>query len=83
MTCREAIDFLMQYLDGELSPEVRAEFDHHLAICKSCTAYLQTYQETVLLGKAAIADEEQDATAQLPEDLVLAMLASLRQQRGE
>ena len=78
MTCREAIDFLMGYVDGELAPDVRAEFDRHLAICPSCVAYVQTYQETVRLGKAAIADEGREAPAELPEELVQAMLLAIK-----
>ena len=31
LTCRELIDFLGAYLDGELAPEPRAAFDAHLS----------------------------------------------------
>lgn len=75
MTCREAIDFLMEYLDGELPPAVRAEFDRHLTVCTSCVAYLETYRATVQLEKAAFCDEA-TAAAPLPEELVQAILAA-------
>ncbi len=55
MTCREVLDFLMDYLDGTLSPAQRAVFEEHLAVCRSCVAYLHTYQQTVKLGKASAA----------------------------
>jgi len=42
MTCRELVDFLGAYLDGELSEKVRRRFDEHLAACPECSAYLET-----------------------------------------
>jgi anti-sigma factor RsiW len=73
MTCREILDFLMDYLDGSLSPAQRAVFEEHLAVCPACVAYLHSYQKTVKLGKSlATADQNDD----VPEDLVQAILAA-------
>lgn len=77
MTCREAIDFLMSYLEGELSPEVRAEFEHHLSICPGCSTYLATYQQTVALSKSSLSEEAKADLPEMPEELVQAMLAAL------
>src|SRR5215470_4986023 len=49
MTCRELVDFLRAYLDGELSEDVRRRFEENLAACPECAAYLKTYRETVKL----------------------------------
>ncbi len=76
MTCQEAIDFVLSYLDGDLSPEVRAEFDRHLAICASCAAYLDSYKKTVQIEKAAFASASDDAGIALPEELVQAILSA-------
>jgi anti-sigma factor (TIGR02949 family) len=46
MTCREAIEKLVEYLDVELSPAGRAEFEAHLAICAACRSYVATYAKT-------------------------------------
>lgn len=46
MTCKRAIEKLMEYLDGELSAAGRAEFEAHLAICAACRSYLATYGKT-------------------------------------
>jgi anti-sigma factor RsiW len=72
MTCREAIDFLMAYLDGELTAEQRAAFDHHLSVCAACRRYLASYQETVRLERIA---NPQDAPP-VPDDLVRAIVAA-------
>ena len=44
LTCREFIlEYLSEYLDATLSPEAAADLDRHLAACKPCVAYLNTY----------------------------------------
>jgi anti-sigma factor RsiW len=44
ITCRELIEFLHLYLDGELPPERMVEFERHLSVCESCVHYLATYR---------------------------------------
>jgi len=77
LTCRELIDFLMAYLDGELPAAQRADFERHLGVCPPCLNYLETYKETVRLGKACCADDA--LPADVPEELVRAILAARRQ----
>jgi len=79
MTCREVIDFLMEYLSGGLSTSERAEFERHLTDCPDCTAYLRSYEETIKLGKAVFADPGAPVPQDVPEKLVQAILASRRQ----
>ena len=71
MTCQELIDFIMGYLDNELPPDQRAEFDRHMAVCPSCVDYLKTYEKTVLLAKTCADDPVPD---DVPESLVQAIL---------
>ena len=78
MTCRDFITFLLEYRSGELSPEQRREFDAHLAECPWCVAYLNTYEQTIRLGKAAFAEPEAPVPADVPEELVQAILAARR-----
>ena len=75
MTCRETLEFLMNYLSGELPPEQRRIFDEHLAECPACVNYLRTYEETVKLGKAAFRESD-ELPCGMPEELVKAILAS-------
>lgn len=47
LTCKEFIeDFLADYLDGAVGPETIAELEAHLAVCRPCVAYLNTYRRT-------------------------------------
>lgn len=83
VTCRELADFLLQYLEGELPSEERAEFERHLADCPPCVHYLKSYETTVRLEKeaarepeAALPDEE------APEALIQAILAARGREPG-
>ena len=76
MTCQEILDFLMLYLDGELPADEAARFKEHLAVCPACVDYLETYQATIRLGRAACKGDS--PCKDVPEDLVRAILASRR-----
>ena len=76
MTCREVLDFLMSYLDRELTPEQHHQFERHLAVCPSCVNYLENYQMTVRLGKAAMCGPGQASIEAIPENLIEAIRAA-------
>jgi anti-sigma factor (TIGR02949 family) len=77
LTCRELLDFLMAYLDGELGSRERERFDRHLEVCPDCVRYLETYRETIRLERLC---REPDAPVpgDVPEELVRAVLAARR-----
>lgn len=81
MDCRTFIEFLMDYLGAGLGAEARGTFEEHLAECPECVAYLRQYEQTVRLGKACC---EPDAAvpAEVPEDLVRAILAARAAERA-
>ena len=78
MTCREVLDFLMAYLDGELTREQEYEFERHMAVCPSCVNYLSSYKQTVRMGKAAFTNLDDSAAESVPDGL----LAAIRKARG-
>lgn len=78
MTCRELVDFLGAYFDGELAEDVRRRFDEHLAGCSECSTYLATYRDSVKLAKTAYQSPDDTVPADVPEDLVQAILAARR-----
>lgn len=72
-TCHEVITFLGDYISDELPPERRAEFERHLALCKSCVDYLAMYESTIRLARRAVTEPEL-RIEDMPEDLVKAIL---------
>jgi anti-sigma factor RsiW len=79
LTCREIVEFLRHYLDGELPAEERSRFEEHLAACPPCVDYLRSYKDTVRLGKGACAGDEAGCK-DVPEALIRAILAARRAQ---
>lgn len=76
MNCREFVDFLMAYLDGELPEPERSAFDRHLRDCPPCVTYLDTYSQTVRMGRTLCRDPEGPLPEDVPEELVRAILAA-------
>jgi anti-sigma factor RsiW len=78
LTCKELIEFLADYFDGELPPAVRQEFDRHLGFCPSCVNYLESYKATIRLGKAAMCQDQDAIPCDVPEPLIQAILEARR-----
>ena len=78
MSCREFADFIADYLAGELPEAIREQFDQHLSVCVNCVRYLDGYKQTVALGKAAFDNSDESVPAEVPEELVKAILNARR-----
>jgi anti-sigma factor RsiW len=76
MTCRELIDFIADYLAGDLAPAVRGAFDAHLGDCPECAAYLRSYETTVRLVRKTGGEGDEPVPAGVPEALVAAVRAA-------
>lgn len=79
MTCREMIEFLMDYLDGQLPEDQAAVFEKHLEMCPPCKAYLETYRKSVDLTSVCFDDDDQ-TPKDVPEALIRAILAAREKQ---
>jgi anti-sigma factor RsiW len=60
--CQQIVELVTDYLEGALSRRDRRRFEHHLAGCPHCTAYLAQMRETLRLTGRLV-----------PEDLSPAM----------
>jgi anti-sigma factor RsiW len=77
MTCREATEFIMDYLTGQLAEDVVARFERHLSRCEACRAYLASYRATLAMEQDAFADDTV-AAEPVPEELVQGILDARR-----
>jgi anti-sigma factor RsiW len=75
VTCRELIQFLDDYTDGNLPVDQRRRFEEHLALCPQCVRYLDSYRKTIRVSKEAAGAE-----AELSERLVQAILSARQEQ---
>ena len=76
MNCREATEFIMDYLSGQLDDDIVARFERHISRCDGCRAYLANYKATLVLEREAFASEPAGET--VPEELILAILQTRR-----
>ena len=80
MTCQEMIDFLLDYVEGELPKEQVDSLNEHLALCPECEAYLASYKSTVALSQL-MCDDMETAPEPMPEELVTAIMDAHRASR--
>ncbi len=80
ITCKEFDDFMVDYLDGELSSAQRNKFELHIRMCKECRQYLDAYKRTIETTKAVHQSEDSVIPNDVPEDLVKAILKARNNQ---
>lgn len=66
MACRELVELVTDYLEGNLSRRDRARFEAHIDGCPNCTRYLEQFRETIrLTGTLRESDVSPEAEAEL------------------
>jgi len=58
--CREILELLSDYIDGDCAPPVRALVESHLADCANCLAFLNTLKKSVEMTRELSCDEIPD-----------------------
>jgi anti-sigma factor RsiW len=49
LNCRHVWDHISDYIDGSISPEIRADVERHLATCEICSAVLDSTRNVIIL----------------------------------
>ena len=52
--CKECLDLLYDYLDGNLDTEAAKELNEHFDDCPPCISFLNTYKSTTELCREAL-----------------------------
>jgi anti-sigma factor RsiW len=69
ITCQQVVELVTDYLEGALSPEDTARFEHHLTLCEGCVFYVDQIRMTVeALGRIG----SDDVPPEIRDDLVAA-----------
>lgn len=74
LNCRNIVELLGEYLDGELDPATAEALRAHMADCPECTAFVNTYRGTTRVTR-------QLKEEQLPPALKERLVTFLRQQK--
>jgi anti-sigma factor RsiW len=56
-TCKDSVELLLEYLDGELTPDLRVKLEAHLGGCSPCEDFWKSYSATPGLCRKALARE--------------------------
>ena len=69
ISCQEVVELVTDYLDGAMSPDDVARFDHHLSLCEGCVFYVEQIRMTIVaVGRIG----EEDVPPEVRDDLVAA-----------
>ena len=62
LNCRELVELVTAYLEGDLSRGERKRFDAHLSGCDGCTMYVEQMRRTIeLTGILSVDDVSLEA----------------------
>ena len=56
--CKECLELLHDYLEGELNPDVSASLEEHFEDCHPCISFFNTYKATTNFCQTALKDTE-------------------------
>lgn len=62
--CRQVVEMVTDYLEETLSRRDRRRFEHHIAGCENCAAYLAQMRETLRLTGRLVPDDLSPAMQQ-------------------
>ena len=69
ISCQEVVELVTDYLEGAMSPEDVARFEHHLSLCEGCVLYVEQMRMTIAaVGRL----REEDVPPRVRDDLVAA-----------
>jgi anti-sigma factor RsiW len=74
VVCASGVELLMEYLEGELPADLKADLEAHVAGCPRCVAFIASYRETPRILREA-------TLASLPPDLEESLRSFLRARR--
>ena len=79
IVCRELVELVTPYLEGDLSPTERAAVDRHLSKCSGCRAYVEQMRQTI---RAIGHIPHEPVTAQM-RDEVLELFRAWKAERAQ
>ena len=71
MNCKQSCDYMMKYLDGELSTSEHAQLIHHINKCNQCCVEFQQYTNIVKVL-------EEDKGIEPPEDFEIKIMKRIK-----
>jgi anti-sigma factor RsiW len=76
MTCRQCVELLLEFIDGEQDAALSEHIREHLACCLPCVTYVETYRITIHLTHKL-------TCAQLPPEFAERLWRMLNEGEGQ
>lgn len=76
MTCKDLIESLADYLEGDLATADRERVGGHLEACPRCAEYLDSYRKVIAASRLAAETTEEASPPDLPSRLIDALARS-------
>jgi hypothetical protein len=76
MTCQEAIEHLLEFLEGGVGPDLKAAITKHMESCRLCSDLKSSYEKTASLCQKALRRE-------VSGEVVDRLLAAIRARTGK
>ncbi|HSS67278.1 MAG TPA: zf-HC2 domain-containing protein [Nocardioidaceae bacterium] len=66
LTCKEIVELVTAYLEGDLDDQTTESFEEHLAVCPGCETYVEQFRITIArLGEVPLESLSDDAQTNL------------------
>ena len=66
LVCQQVVELVTDYLEGNLSSREKRRFEHHLAKCDGCEAYVEQMRTTIaVVGRVTPDDLDEQAVDRL------------------
>lgn len=80
MNCREVLELMGEYADGDLGVWSRCRLRLHLWICRNCRRYLSSYRAVIRIAKSVRGGTVHAVDEPIPKTLAESILHSARHQ---
>lgn len=60
MICKEVVELLCDYLEGDLPEDIKRDLEGHFNLCKPCIKFLRTYSATSRICKQVVEENLDD-----------------------
>jgi anti-sigma factor (TIGR02949 family) len=75
LDCKDVVEVVTDYLEGEMAPDDRRRFERHLALCEGCQDYLEQLRTVIrVVGRPTI--------EAVPPETMAGLLRAFRDWRG-
>jgi hypothetical protein len=78
VNCREALELMGEYVDGDPGLWNRWRLRLHLWICRICRRYLSSYRATIRIAKSTRDGRADSVDDEIPDSLIASILEATR-----